>query len=85
MVPGLSEADCRAAEFRLRELQAEAVRRRVAGHEPLDRRGRAAGGHDLGGRVGALLVRARRHLHGVRPGEAVGPAVAVPAELGAGK
>jgi hypothetical protein len=31
MVPGLSEADCRVAEFRYQQMRAEAQRQRVAG------------------------------------------------------
>ena len=81
----LSEADCRVAEFRVRELRADAAWRHRAEQGSVTRRSRGAAAGELSGHVGALLVRARRHLHGVRPGEAVGPAVAVRAELGAGK
>lgn len=84
MVPGLSEVDCRVAEFRYRELRAEAARHRT-GHVSVAPHERLVAAADLGALVGSLLVRARRRLHGARPGEAGAPVLAVSAELGAGK
>ena len=85
MVPGLSEADCRAAELRFRELRAEAAQRHLVGHEPVARRERAAATGDLGARVAEFLARSVRRRQGAQPAEAAGPAVAVPAALGAGE
>ena len=69
MVPGLSEADCRAAEFRLREMRAEAARRRPAAtSHPIGRGGTSGGALRM--RAGALLVRTGQRLQGVSMADA---------------
>ena len=46
MHPGLTDTDCRVAEMRLREMRAEAQRRRLDGHDAV--------AHRPGGEPGAL-------------------------------
>ena len=64
MVPGLSEADCRAAELRFRDLHADAARKRRAVFAPGVARTNPSGGGVLRARLGMLLVRAGQRLHG---------------------
>ena len=70
MVLGLSEADCRAAEFRFRALCADAARQRRAAFAPRLRRAGSFGGEALRARMGTFLVWAGERLGGVPTADA---------------
>ena len=60
MYPGLSEADCRVAEFGYRELHAEAARQRRAANAAPIHVGLVGVKETLQGHVGALVGQARQ-------------------------
>ena len=66
MLPGISDTECRIAEFRYRDLHANAERQRIAAHTSApesDRLGRVALVH---GQLNALVSRMSHSLHGIR-------------------
>jgi hypothetical protein len=76
MVPGISDIDCRIAEFRYREVQAEAERQRLADlavRVPPDRVGVM---ETMQRHVGALTEQVSQFLQGVRTPEATEHAAA---------
>jgi len=62
MHPGLSEADCRVAEFRYRELHAKAERQRRSASAAPVCAGRVSVMETMQGHVGALMERASHLL-----------------------
>ena len=65
MVPGISDTDCRIAEFRSRDLRATAERQRIAAQASApesDRLGRIAVVHD---QLNAFVRRMSRGLHSI--------------------
>ena len=65
MLPGISDTECRIAEFRYRDLRTNAERQRVAAQASApesDRLGRVALVH---GQLNALVCRMSRSLHGL--------------------
>ena len=76
MVPGITDTECRIAEFRYRELHAEAQRqRRAALAAPADA-GRVGVLETMQRRIGALMEQATQLLQGVRIQEATERAAA---------
>ena len=74
MLPGISDTDCRIAEFRSRDLRATAERQRIAAQASApesDRLGRVAVVH---GQLNALVRRMSHSLHGIRKLETAGAA-----------
>ena len=74
MLPGISDTDCRIAEFRSRDLRATAERQRIAAQASApesDRLGRVAVVH---GQLNALVRRMNQSLHGIRTLERAGAA-----------
>ncbi len=74
MLPGISDTDCRIAEFRSRDLRATAERQRIAAQASApesDRLGRVAVVH---GQLNALVRRMSHSLHGIRRLETAGAA-----------
>jgi hypothetical protein len=72
MVPGFTDTECRIAEFRYRDLRANAERQRIAAQASLtesDRLSRTAVVH---GQLNALVRRMSHSLHGIRMLEATG-------------
>ena len=72
MLPGITDTDCRIAEFRSRELRANAERQRIAAQASApesDRLGRVALVH---GHLNALMRRMSHGLHGIRVLETAG-------------
>ena len=66
MLPGISDTECRIAEFRYRDLHANAERQRVAAQASVpesDRLGRVALVH---GQLNALVSHMSHSLHGIR-------------------
>jgi hypothetical protein len=66
MLPGISDTECRIAEFRYRDLHANAERQRIAAQASApesDQLGRVALVH---GQLHALVCRMSHSLHGVR-------------------
>jgi len=66
MVPGITDTDCRIAEFRSRDLRANAERQRIAAQASApesDRLERVALVH---GQLNALMRRMSHSLHGIR-------------------
>ena len=66
MLPGMTDTDCRIAEFRSRDLRADAERQRIAAQATApesDRLGRVALVH---GQLNALVSRMSHSLHGIR-------------------
>ena len=80
MHPGLSEADCRVAEFRYRELQAEAERQRRAAHAAPVPTVRVSVLETMQRQVGALMERTSQLFQGARRQKATEHA-AVPGTL----
>jgi hypothetical protein len=73
MLPGITDTDCRIAEFRSRDLRANAERQRIAAQASApesDRLGRVALVH---GQLNALMRRMSDSLHGIRVLEEAGP------------
>jgi hypothetical protein len=84
MVPGITDTDCRIAQFRYREVQAEAERQRLADlavRVPPDRVGVM---ETMQRHVGALTEQVSQFLQGVRTPEATEHAAA-PGTLAMGK
>jgi hypothetical protein len=74
MLPGISDTDCRIAEFRSRDLRATAERQFIAAQAfapESDRLGRVAVVHD---QLNALMRRMSHSLHGIRTLETAGAA-----------
>jgi hypothetical protein len=74
MLPGISDTDCRIAEFRSRDLRATAERQRIAALASApesDRLGRVAVVH---GQLNALVRRMNQSPHGIRTLERAGAA-----------
>jgi hypothetical protein len=66
MLPGISDTECRIAEFRYRDLRASGERQRIAAQASApesDRLGRVALVH---GQLNALVCRMSHSLHGIR-------------------
>lgn len=80
MVPGITDTECRIAEFRYRELQAEADRqRRAASAAPIPV-SRVRVMETIGCRIGAVMAQVRHRLPGV-PTQGVTDPVAAPGPL----
>jgi hypothetical protein len=74
MLPGITDTDCRIAEFRSRDLRATAERQRIAADASApesDRLGRVAVVH---GQLNALMRGLSHSLHGIRKLETAGAA-----------
>jgi hypothetical protein len=74
MVPGISDTECRIAEFRYGDLRAYAERQRIVAQVSApesDRLGRVAVVH---GELNALVRRMCHSLHGIRKLETAGAA-----------
>jgi hypothetical protein len=74
MLPGITDTDCRIAEFRSRDLHATAERQRIAAQASApesDRLGRVA---VVPGQLNALVRRMCHSLHGIRKLETAGAA-----------
>jgi hypothetical protein len=74
MVPGITDTECRIAEFRSRDLRATAERQRIAAQASApesDRLGRIAVVH---GQLNGLVRRMSHSLHGIRTLETAGAA-----------
>lgn len=74
MLPGISDTDCRIAEFRSRDLRATAERQRIAAQASApesDRLGRVAVVH---GQLNALVRWMSHSLQGIRKLETAGAA-----------
>ena len=69
MVPGITETECRIAQFRYQELHAVAERQRRAAHAAPVFAGRVGVMETMHRHVGALMARASRILTGVRTQE----------------
>ena len=66
MLPGITDTDCRIAEFRSRDLRANSERQRIAAQASApdsDRLARVALVH---GQLNALMRRMSHSLHGIR-------------------
>ena len=76
MVPGITETECRIAEFRYRELQAEVDRQRGAASAAPVPASRARVMETIQRPIGAVMEPFSRLLQGVRTQEATDPAAA---------
>jgi len=76
MVPGITDTDCRIAEFRCRELHAEAEGQRRAAYAAPVAAGRVRVMETMQRRIGALMEQASQLLQGVRTQEATEQAAA---------
>ena len=83
MYPGLTDTDCRVAEFRLHDLRTEAQRRRCGAD---GRPGTGAAGQGaVRQRLGLLLVRAGQRLPGRAPNISAGGAIVAADPLGSAR
>jgi hypothetical protein len=76
MVPGITDTECRIAEFRYRELHAEADRQRRAASAAPVPAGRVRVMETIQRHIGAVMEQFSHLLQGVRTQEATDPAAA---------
>ena len=76
MVPGITDTECRIAEFRYRELHAEADRQRRAASAAPVPVGRVRVMETFQRHIDAVMVQFSHLLQGVRTQEAMDPAAA---------
>jgi hypothetical protein len=76
MVPGITDTECRIAQFRYRALHAEAERQRQAAHAAPVSADRAGVMETMHRHIGALMERASRILTSVRTQQITEHAVA---------
>jgi hypothetical protein len=76
MVPGITDTECRIAEFRYRELHAEADRQRRAASAAPVPAGRVRVVETIQRHIGAVMEQFSHLLQGVRTQEATDPAAA---------
>jgi hypothetical protein len=72
MLLGISDTDCRIAEFRSRDLRATAERQRIAAQASAPESDRLGGVAVVHGQLNALVRRMCHSLHGIRKWETAG-------------
>ena len=66
MLPGITDTDCRIAEFRSRDLHANAERQRISAQASAPESGRLERVALVHGQLNALMRRMSHSLHGIR-------------------
>jgi hypothetical protein len=79
MIPGITDTECRMAEFRYRELQAEVARQRRVDAAIPGPAGQVRVMETIQRDIGTVLAQFSRLLQRVRPYEATDPATATSA------
>jgi len=74
MLPGITDTDCRIAEFRSRDLRANAERQRIAAQTSAPESDRLGPVAVVQGQLNALMRRMSHGLHGIRVLETAGAA-----------